>query len=91
MYIHKFRDTNENKYSAEDNAVIIKMKFFFFPLCCTAFGNSVPRPGSGNESPYLKLLGSGNESLYLKLLGHQGTPSTMLILKEVEKSNQIAM
>ena len=79
MYIHKFRDTNENKYSAEDNAVIIKMKFFFFPLCCTAFGNSVPRPGSGNES------------LYLKLLGHQGTPSTMLILKEVEKSNQIAM
>ena len=27
MYTHKFRDTNENKYSAEDNPVIIKMDF----------------------------------------------------------------
>ena len=32
MYVHKFRDTNENKYSAEDDAVIIKMNFFFPPV-----------------------------------------------------------
>ena len=55
---------------------------FFSPRAVQLLGSQFPdqglNPGSGNESPYLKLL------------GHQGTPNTMLILKEVEKSNQIA-
>ena len=81
MYTHKFRDTNENKYSAEDNPVIIKMDFF--PPCAVQLlGSQFPdqglNPGSCNESPDLKPL------------GHQGTPNTMLIFREVEKSNQIA-
>ena len=42
MYIHKFRDTNENKYSAEDNAVIIKMNFFFPPCAVQLWGTQFP-------------------------------------------------